>query len=103
MTTLKKVRIKNPIPKYYPDDVVYAISFNNEDTSNSKTTTDEWDMNYARIYKVIVIDVSIAKDGIRYYLQDFKDKEEWGDSVPDVNVNKDINVLLQFLINKWKI
>ena len=107
MTTLKKVKtcpiITRPIPKYYPNDVVYAVSFSNEDDNKHKKVTSEWDMNYARIYKVIIIDINISITGISYWLKDAKSKAEWGDSVPEFHVNTDINVLLQFLINKWKL
>ena len=96
--------LKNYRPKYNPGDIVYAISFSNEDTTSNAETVPEFECNYARIYKVEIVSVYINKESIEYLLRDLKGKkEEWGCDVLEEHISKNINNLYKYLNNKWKL
>ena len=97
----RKVRMKKLISfkqKYNPNDVVFAISFSKEDPDN-----DDFDANYAKIYKVRVLSVNIDEDGITYWLITVGDKNEWGDCVPEMHVSINKQDLVNLLLKTWKL
>lgn len=94
------------IPKYQPGQIIYAISFSNDSdrTDDHMDTVDDWSKDYARIYEVEIETIYITKTGIEYWLHDpGKPDASWGDSVIENHVSDNIDELLNYLKNKWKL
>jgi hypothetical protein len=103
MTKKKIKEIVNHVPKYKVDDIVYAISLNNDSNTEHGMEQNTWDRDYARIYKASVESISIDKNGVTYWLKDLKDKTEWGDSVDESHISSNYDELTDWLFKLWKL
>jgi hypothetical protein len=98
-------KIINLKPKYNPGDIVYAISIESE-LNNDGKPRDEWSKNYSKIYKVEVDSIQISRSGIEYWLRELKGAlrdRDWGDSVPEEQISKSKEQLINYLLKLWKI
>ena len=93
------------VPRYKPGDVLYAISLQNDSIYNKEEAkkVDEWERDYARIYKVKVTAISIDKDGVSYWVSNLNNKMEWGDCIPEDQVAIQLEELLSFLVDRWRL
>lgn len=93
------------VPKHKPGDILYAVSLQNDSIYNKEEAkkVEEWNRDYARIYKVKVTAISIDSDGVSYWVSNLNDKLEWGDSIPENQVSIQPEELLSFLVNRWRL
>ena len=99
----KKIKQINFSPKYSVGEIVYAISFHYDSDTNHDKEKDEWSSNYVRIYKVVVVSISIDKNGVGYWLKDPKTKDEWGNDVHEEYISTNYDDLVEYLFKLWKL
>lgn len=71
------------IRKLFINKVAYAIDeyvYRENKDSNSES--------YYRINKVIILDISLDSDGIKFLVEDYKTNETWGDYIENVFTTK---------------
>lgn len=90
------------IPKYYPGDTCYAIAYRKDTRTKDYKNTDDWDVNFGKIFKVNVNSLHISKNGVEYWVQSIGDTNEWGESI----TNEDIGTLeecIKSITKRWKL
>lgn len=105
MTRKSRPKIVEHTPKYIVGQVVYAIAFSNDSVHNrtQAETKDEWDRDFARIYKVIIDHIGIDTRGVSYGVKDYIDYKDWGDTVLAEQVSDDKNELFEYLTVRWRL
>jgi hypothetical protein len=87
------------IPKYYPDEVLYAIAWDKEDEDST-----EWEHNFGKIFKVVIHSVTICKNSITYLVaNEDTPSEVWGADVSDKDLDSNPYVLINKLLVRWKL
>lgn len=84
-------------PKFYPDEVVYAIAFYTPEPA------DAWSTNFLKIFKVIINSTYVHKTGIEYTVEGVEDKEEWGAPVGQEFVFATKEEALTKITKLWKL
>ena len=96
----------NFIPKYKPGQIVYALAYSNEDTDRTlkERKVDNWDTNFAKIFTVEICYIGISKTGIEYTLSYPNDTDnEWSEPFDENMISDDKQVLINKLIEKWRL
>lgn len=93
-------------PKYQPGQIVYVLYYKNEDNNPTlvERKIDEWDFNFAKIFRVEVVCVSITKTNIEYTVSYPNDTDnEWNESIDEQMISDDKYILINKLIEKWQL
>lgn len=88
------------IPKYFIDQKVYAILYQNEDKDE-----DKYEANFARIFRAKIVGIHVYRDYVEYTLSDLDkgDDDCWNEYVGESYIFSNPEEALISLKHKWKL
>lgn len=93
------------IPVYEPGDNVYVIAFSNDsvDNVNQAEKVDPWSRDFAKIFKVVIAEIYINSDGIKYAVKDAGSNKEWNEPFAEEHISSNTLDLYTILIKRWRL
>jgi len=89
-------------PKYFPGDTCYAIAYHKDSRTKEHKNADQWDCDFARIFKVTVENVYLNRKNIEYCLKCIDEENEWGDVVTGDDIGTKEECFKE-LTKRWKL